>query len=65
MAMTLRLTEEETDALRRTAEREGLSMQEVARKAIHEYVVGWERTRDAFLADFARDNARLLDRLGQ
>jgi predicted transcriptional regulator len=65
MAMTLRLNEEETEALRRTAEREGLSMQEVARKAIREYVVGWERTRDAFLADFARDNAGLLDRLGQ
>lgn len=65
MAMTLRLTDEETEALRRTAEREGVSMQEVARKAIAQYVVGWERTRDAFLADFARDNASLLDRLGQ
>lgn len=65
MAMTLRLTEEETEALRRTAEAEGLSMQEVARKAISQYVVGWDRTRDAFLADFAARNTGLLDRLGQ
>lgn len=63
--MTLRLTEEETEALRRAAEREGVSMQELARKAIREYVVGWERTRDEFLADFATKNARLLERLGE
>jgi len=63
--MTLRLTEEETEALRRTAEREGLSMQEVARKAIREYVVGWERTRDEFLSEFVVKNARLLERLGE
>ena len=63
--MTLRLTEEETEALRRTAEREGLSMQEVARKAIREYVSGWERTRDEFLSEFVVKNARLLERLGE
>lgn len=34
MAMTLRLTEEETEALRRQAEREHRSMQEVARLAV-------------------------------
>ncbi|MGQ0576016.1 MAG: ribbon-helix-helix protein, CopG family [Pseudonocardia sp.] len=38
MAMTLRLTDEETAALRRRAEREGRSMQSVARAAIVEYV---------------------------
>ena len=63
--MTLRLTDEETEALRATAEREGLSMQEVARKAIREYVVGWDRTRDEFLAEFVVKNARLLQRLGE
>jgi len=63
--MTLRLTEEETEALRRTAEREGLSMQEVARKAIREYVVGWERTRDEFLSEFVAKNGRLIERLGE
>ncbi|WP_036725947.1 ribbon-helix-helix protein, CopG family [Patulibacter minatonensis] len=34
MAVTLRLTDDETEALRRRAERESRSMQEVARQAI-------------------------------
>ena len=38
MAMTLRLTDDEADALRRRADREGRSMQDVARSAIREYV---------------------------
>lgn len=38
MAMTLRLTDAETDALRAQAEVEGRSMQEVARAAVREYV---------------------------
>jgi len=41
MAMTLRLDELETEALRQQAEHEGRSMQEVARQAVREYV---ERT---------------------
>lgn len=36
--MTLRLTDAESDALRLRAEREGRSMQEVAREAIRVYV---------------------------
>ena len=36
--MNLRLTEAETEALRRKAEQEGRSMQEVARAAIAAYV---------------------------
>jgi predicted transcriptional regulator len=65
MAMTLRLSDDETTALREAAEREGISMQELARKAVRQYVDGWATERDAFLADFARDNQGLLDRLGQ
>jgi hypothetical protein len=38
MAMTLRLTEAETEALRAQAEIEGRSMQDVARAALREYV---------------------------
>lgn len=38
MAMTLRLTDDETDTLRQRAEFEGRSMQEIARQAIREYV---------------------------
>ena len=38
MAMTLRLTDDEADALRRRAELESRSMQDVARSAVREYV---------------------------
>jgi predicted transcriptional regulator len=48
MAMTLRLTDEETEALRAQAERESRSMQDVARAAVREYVA-------------RRGNARLVD----
>jgi predicted transcriptional regulator len=36
--MSLRLTEQESDALRQQAAAEGRSMQEVARAAVREYV---------------------------
>ena len=38
MAMTLRLTEEEQDALRTRAALDGTSMQEAVRRAVREYV---------------------------
>jgi len=38
MAMTLRLTDDEAAALRLRAQREGRSMQEIARAALREYV---------------------------
>lgn len=38
MAMTLRLDEQETEALRRRAELEGRSMQDVARQAVRDYI---------------------------
>ena len=63
--MTLRLSDEETESLRAAAEREGISMQELARKAVRNYVENWAAERDAFLTDFARENRSLLDRLGQ
>lgn len=65
MAMTLRLSEEDSSKLRAAAERAGVSMQEFAQNAIREAIDDWTRERDAFLADFARDNKDLLDRLGQ
>jgi hypothetical protein len=43
MAMTLRLSDDETDALRRRALREGRSMQEVARAAVREYIARTSR----------------------
>jgi len=48
MAMTLRLTDEETEALRLRAEREGRSMQDVARAAVRDYV---DRTSTRELLD--------------
>lgn len=67
MAMTLRLTEAETDALRLRAQREGRSMQEVARSALREYV---ERTSRRELLDEVLDEqlpryAEALRRLGE
>lgn len=38
MAMTLRLTDEEQQALKERAELEGISMQEAARRAVREFV---------------------------
>jgi len=43
MAMTLRLTEHDTERLRALAAAEGLSMQEVARSAISAYLDGKSR----------------------
>ncbi|MFN2539354.1 MAG: ribbon-helix-helix protein, CopG family [Mycobacteriales bacterium] len=65
MAMTLRLDETETEALRQAAEAEGVSMQELARKAIREYTIGWASRRDAYMAAWADKNASLLRRLGE
>lgn len=67
MAMTLRLTDEETAALRRRADLEGRSMQEVARQAVREYVETHSRAElleqvlDAELPRYAE----ALERLGQ
>jgi predicted transcriptional regulator len=64
MAMTLRLSDEDTAALRAAAEREGRSMQEVVRIAVHEYVTRRTERRDAALATIVSEDADLLDRLG-
>lgn len=67
MAMTLRLSDEEMDALRRRAEFEDRSMQEVARQAVRDYI---EQTSRADLLDRVLDEqlpayAEALERLGQ
>jgi predicted transcriptional regulator len=67
MAMTLRLSNDETDALRRRADREGRSMQEVARAAVREYI---DRTSRRELLDEVLDEqlpryAEALRRLGE
>lgn len=67
MAMTLRLDEHENEALRKRAELEGRSMQEVARDAIRRYV---EQTSKRELLDAVLDRelpryAEALERLGK
>lgn len=63
--MTLRLTDDETEALRRAAEAANMSMQEFARAAIREKASSWAEQREAFLQAFVADNKDLLDRLAQ
>ena len=67
MAMTLRLDDAETEALRRRAAREGRSMQAVAREAVRDYI---ERTSRRELLDEVLDEelpryAEALRRLGE
>jgi len=67
MAMTLRLDESETEALRRRAAMENRSMQDVARQAVRDYV---ERTARAELIEAVMDAelpryAEALERLGR
>jgi len=67
MAMTLRLNDEETAALKRQAESEHRSMQEVARLAISERVNRSERSnlmREIASEILVRD-AQALKRLGE
>jgi predicted transcriptional regulator len=67
MAMTLRLSDAEAEALRKRAELERRSMQEVVRQAIREYVEGHSRTEllDRVLDEELPRYAEALERLGQ
>jgi predicted transcriptional regulator len=64
MPMTLRLSHDETEALRETARREHRSMHEVAREAIAAYVSSRVHRRDEHLARIVAEDAELLRRLG-
>ena len=67
MAMTLRLTEEEQDALRMRAVLDGTSMQEAVRRAVREYVARADhRDRVAAAAEVIMErHADALRRLGE
>lgn len=65
MAMTLRLTDEETAALRKRAELENRSMQEVARTAINTYISERSVRLKQAIALVAEQDAELLHRLSQ
>ncbi|WP_211301421.1 ribbon-helix-helix protein, CopG family [Murinocardiopsis flavida] len=65
--MTLRLTDRETESLRKQAEAEGRSMQQVAKAAIEEYVA--RRSADDQIRQATEESVRtwapLLRRLGE
>jgi predicted transcriptional regulator len=67
VAMTLRLSDEQTEALRRRADKEGRSMQQVARTALDEYLLrtGDDELTDRLADQGARRYAELLRRLGE
>lgn len=63
MAMTLRLSDEQTAKLRAAAEREGLSMQAVALKAIDDYVDRRTQRRQEIIEQIFTEDAGLFRRL--
>lgn len=65
--MTLRLADSEAEALRRRAEREQRSMQEVARQAIREYIEVHSRAEllERVLDEELPRYAEALERLGK
>ena len=65
--MNLRLTEEQTEALRVRAEKEGRSMQQVALHAVDEYLLraSDDELTDELAAQGAERFADLLRRLGE
>jgi predicted transcriptional regulator len=67
MAMTLRLTDDEHEALRERAEAEGISMQDAARRAVREFVArGEHRDRVHTAADrLMSAHADAIERLGR
>lgn len=62
MAMTLRLTDEQTEALRAQAEKEHRSMQEIVRSAVEKYIDD-DVHRDRVLAAARRGAERYADAL--
>ena len=63
--MNLRLSNAETEALRRRAEQEGRSMQEVARAAIAAYVSDRPARLRAAIDRVRREDTELLERLSR
>lgn len=65
VAMNLRLSDAESDALRQRAAQEGRSMQEVARIAINAYVSDRPARLRAAVEKVRTEDAELLARLAQ
>ena len=65
VAMNLRLSDGQAEALRRKAAEEGRSMQEVAKSAIAEYVSGRPERLRLAIEKVRTEDAELLDRLSR
>ena len=65
MAMNLRLTPEQSAALRAAAEQDGISMQEAALAAVNAYISRRPQRLTDAIARIAEEDAELLDRLSQ
>jgi predicted transcriptional regulator len=65
MAMNLRLDDEEMAALRERAEKEGRSMQEVAKTAINDYLSRRPVRLRAAIERVRTEDAELLERLSK
>lgn len=63
MAMTLRLTDEDTEALRRYARTHDLSMQQAAQEGIRQML--HNERRQAFIRFIVQEDRELLHRLAQ
>lgn len=63
MAMTLRLTDDESAALRAYADKHGQSMQDAAREGVRQLV--HNERRDEIIAHILDRDAELLHRLAQ
>ena len=63
MAMTLRLSDEQTAKLREAAERDGISMHAAVLKAVDDYLDRRTARRDEILRRIVKDHDGLLDRL--
>ncbi|MCE9515511.1 MAG: CopG family transcriptional regulator [Mycobacterium sp.] len=65
MAMTLRLSEEQTAKLRAAAERDGISMHAAVMKAVDDYLDRRTARRDEILARVVKEHDGLLRRLSE
>ncbi len=65
MAMNLRLSDEEAAALRRKADEEGRSMQDIARAAIRQYTSDRPMRLRAAIERIRTEDAELIDRLAR
>jgi len=65
MAMNLRLNDDDMSALRSRAEKEGRSMQDVARTAIKDYLSERPNRLRTAIDRVRTEDAELLERLGR